>query len=636
MACVSLVAAAGEDDPHGSVKQRALELVVDEVLQGKTDEVEILINEVPLSLEPTMTLRDLDGPVDWPRGWAWLLVVDEQPGAYWRHPTRWVFLNRQATRIILVLNKDSLPRIELERRRVGLEVLLDHVRQPREVPERERPPAPPKRDAADDFVYDNYYAVIVQGDMPSGDSYNEFWLDNVIMYQTLLEYGYAPENIHVLYGYGQDETNFPCPWYQETMVDYPAFKQDARDLFTWMRDGNPAEGIAKVTENDFIYLYTFDHGGSNGGCNATLCFMDGCMSDSEFASYFNQIDYRHRAVAMQQCFSGGFIDNLANDTTVVLTAANCYESAYEGNEYEVCNGHTMHHGEWNYWYMSALRGHKPLPGEQPVNEDTNGDGKVSFWEAFQYALDNDDAPEHPQYSDPGGLGDSLSLQTFTEPSVAYVSHAIDDSGPYGNGDGFAQPGETVTIPVTLVNAGGGTVCGVGATLQGGNPEHVRILGCQADFPDLPHGDPASSLPPHYEISLDPDMPCAEVPMTLNLRAVDYQRQLALPFVVGKPSIGGIDPNCAPMDCAEPEPQAIGNSLRLTRVGEADLELSWGAVTDAADYRVWKASVPDFSDEVFLGKTSGGATSYVETGALLDSRPSCYLVRALNSCNQEGP
>jgi hypothetical protein len=362
--------------------------------------------------------------------------------------------------------------------------------------------------------------------------------------------------------------------------------------------------------------------------------MDGCMSDSEFASYFNQIDYRHRAVAMQQCFSGGFIDNLENDTTVVMTAANCYESAWEGNEFEVCNGHVMYHGEFNYWYMSALRGHKPLPGAQPVDQDTNGDGKVSFLEAFQYTLANDDAPEHPQYSDPGGLGDSLSLETVTEPFVAYVSHAVDDASPYGNADGYAQPGETVTIPVTLVNEGAGTVIGVGATLDGGNPEHVRILERQAEFPDLPHGDPRSSLAPHYEISFDPDMPCGALALTLDVRAMNYQRQVDLPFLVGKPSLAGL--TCDPLDCPDPEPPPVGNSLRLARVGDADLELSWGSVPDAAGYRIWRASSADFSDEVFVGQTSGPTTSYVEAGALSRPASACYLVRALNSCNQEGP
>jgi hypothetical protein len=363
--------------------------------------------------------------------------------------------------------------------------------------------------------------------------------------------------------------------------------------------------------------------------------MDGCMSDTEFASYFNQIDYQHRAVVMQQCNSGGFIDNLMNDTTVILTAANCYESAYEANEHEYCNGHTMHHGEFNYWYMSAMRGHKPLPGAEPVDEDRNGDGKVSFWESFQYTLENDDAWEHPQYSDPGGLGDILSLQTLSEPHISYVAHSVDDSGPYGNDDGHAQPGETITVPVTLVNAGGGTVPGVTATLHGGNPQHVRVTDNRADFPDLSHGNPETSLPPHYQISLDPEMPCEEVLFSLDVEGVDYQGQMRVPLFVGETGFGGTI-ICDPLDCPEPKPASIGNSLRLRRSGPRDLELSWDALPGATDYRIWKASTPDFSDERFVGETSGGATSFVETGVVMDPTPYCYVVRALNSCNQEGP
>ena len=141
-ACASLAWAGVEDDPHAAVKRKALELVVEEVLQGETDGLEILINEVPLTVGSGAILQDLDGPVDWPRGWAWLLVIDEQPGVYSRHPVRWVFVNRPATRIVLVMNKDWLPRIDVGRRRIGLEPLIEHVRPPREVPEREMPPAP--------------------------------------------------------------------------------------------------------------------------------------------------------------------------------------------------------------------------------------------------------------------------------------------------------------------------------------------------------------------------------------------------------------------------------------------------------------------------------------------------------------
>ena len=494
------------DDPFKQEKQKVLDLVVKNVLKGKMDDVEILINDIPEDPSLPVALADLDAPVKQPAGWAWLVVIDDQPGAYWKHQARWVFVDRTATRIILVLDKESLPRLTMNGVKRDFDIMLKHIARPKPVPKRTLPdniPAP--NNYLTDYHYDNYYAVIIQGDVPSGDSFNEFWLDNVIMYQTLIEYGYAPENIYVLYGNGADETGFPCDWYLETMVDFPAYQQDVRNIFTWMKDGNPSLGIPQVTPNDFIYLYTFDHGGSNGECNAALCLMDGCMPDTEFASYFNAIPYMHRVVVMQQCFSGGFIDNLQNDTTVQLMAANCYESAWQGDESEECNGHTMHHGEFNYWYMSAMRGHKPKPGEEAVNQDRNGDGKVSFYEAFQYTIENDSQNENPQYSDPGNLGNDLSLQTWDPDGAAlfYKSHIIDDST--GNNDGISDAGESIILPVTLKNSGAVGATLVSATLST-TSSSVTITDGYAEYPDIASDSYQTSLSNHYAWRSAPSTP----------------------------------------------------------------------------------------------------------------------------------
>ncbi len=523
------------EDPYKQEKEKVLEFVIQNVLEGKTDDIEILINGIPRDPAQITKLEDMDGLVEQPDGWSWLAVIDELPGTYGRRPTKWIFFNREATQIIIILNKDSLPKMEMSGNRVRFGVLLDYIPQPGEVPKREVPEAPSGDAATQDFTYDNYYAVIIEGDLPgAGDSYNEFWLDNVIMYQTLLEKGYPPENIYVLYGYGNDETSFPCEWYLETMVDYPAYHQDVRNLFTWMRDGNPEEGIPQVTANDFIYLYTFDHGGYQGGCNATLCLMDGCMPDTEFASYFNDIPYKHRAVAMQQCHSGGFIDNLENETTVILTAANCTQSAWEGNESEQCSGRTMHHGEFNYWFMSAMRSHKPKPGEEPVDEDRNDDGKVSFWESYNYVIENDDRPENPLYSDLGGIGDILSLQAWDGPVLRHDSFAIDDSDSYGNNDGIAGPGETVTMPVTLANIGNEVAYAISGDLRSDSPDQVRVIDRIADFPDIPDGETSTSLSPHYRLGIDPDTPCGTtVDMTLSITADQFEGDGQFPLHIGK-------------------------------------------------------------------------------------------------------
>jgi subtilisin-like proprotein convertase family protein len=94
-------------------------------------------------------------------------------------------------------------------------------------------------------------------------------------------------------------------------------------------------------------------------------------------------------------------------------------------------------------------------------------------------------------------------------------------------------------------------------------------------------------------------------------------------------------NCTPFDCGEPKPPSIGDALRLSKESSTDLRLSWDPVTGASDYRVWKSPLPDFSDEIFVGVTNGGATFLIETDALNDPISYYYKVRAINSCNQEG-
>jgi subtilisin-like proprotein convertase family protein len=497
------VAVASLDPAH----EKILETVVDEVLNGETEGVRVVASPDPMESNERYEFMWSGGRIELPPETAWFALADETPGTFGYHPVKHVFFDRDL-RILEIRDAIFYPRIYRDGKRIDPITLIEYRAKPGPIPtDRE---AAESRGGAEssvtDFSYNEFYAVIIEGDVPSGSSYSEFWSDNVRMFRILLEYGYQAENIHVLYGEGNDETEFNCPYYHETMVDYAAYNQDVRNLFTWMRDGNPGEGIAQVTDQDFIYLFTFDHGGSSGGCDATLCLMDGCMPDTEFASYFNQIPYKHRAVNMQQCHSGGFIDNLENTTTVISTAANCTESAYEADEQDDCGGGVVvKYGEWNYWWMSAMEGHLPWPGEQPVDVDANFDGKVSFLEAHNYAVANDNRPEHPLWSDLGGLGDELSLNTIWAGAHLYhAGHTIDDST--GNVDGIPDAGETVVMPVTLGNNGEEDAIGISGTLSTDN-SWITIHDDHATYPDIyALGGTGESLPDYYEWSSHADTP----------------------------------------------------------------------------------------------------------------------------------
>jgi len=405
------IALPAQSDPALTPQEQTIaDTIVSDVLGGRTEGVRVVLTPA-LPADTRVEFLWSGGELSAPQGTRWLGIADDTPWILGYHPVWQVFVD-DALSIIEVRRESFFPRVYVNGQRQRYTTLIQYVAKPG-IPPADRQLVPqPEAGFAGAFSYQNHYAVLIEGDTPGGPSYyGEFWTDNVRLYRILLEYGWQDDHIHVLYGEGSDETTWPCDYYRETMVDFPAYKQDVRNIFTWMKDGNAVLGIDQVTSQDFIFLFTFDHGSSSGACNASLCLMDGCMADTEFASYFNAIAYQHRAVDMQQCNSGGFIDNLQNATTVISTAANCTESAWEANETDPCGAYSTYYGEWNYWWMSAMEGHKPWPGEGPVTADTNGNGTVSFLEAHNYALANDSANEHPMWSDPGGLGDQLGLAT---------------------------------------------------------------------------------------------------------------------------------------------------------------------------------------------------------------------------------
>lgn len=83
--------------------------------------MEITIDEIPRDPNLTTTVEDLDGIVGQPDDWTWLAVIDDQPGSYMRHPTRWVFTDFDGSIIIEMMNKNSLPKLHMDGQRVRLD-----------------------------------------------------------------------------------------------------------------------------------------------------------------------------------------------------------------------------------------------------------------------------------------------------------------------------------------------------------------------------------------------------------------------------------------------------------------------------------------------------------------------------------
>ncbi|MEZ5195834.1 MAG: hypothetical protein R2764_05395 [Bacteroidales bacterium] len=118
-----------------------------------------------------------------------------------------------------------------------------------------------------------------------------FWYDAVRMYKALLQVGYTDENIFLLFGRGFDyeTTTFPMAHYYDpepNITDFPARVQDVENIFEWLKVGNMSLGIPALTDDDFLFVWTFGHGGYEDLNNNGLCDEDDevfiCLMDENF------------------------------------------------------------------------------------------------------------------------------------------------------------------------------------------------------------------------------------------------------------------------------------------------------------------------------------------------------------------
>ncbi|UCE65246.1 MAG: T9SS type A sorting domain-containing protein, partial [Candidatus Zixiibacteriota bacterium] len=91
--------------------------------------------------------------------------------------------------------------------------------------------------------------------------------------------------------------------------------------------------------------------------------------------------------------------------------------------------------------------------------------------------------------------------------VGYDSHAIDDDNSgysSGNGDGIANPGETIELSIDLENFGSAQVAtGVTAVLESIDDGHSVIYSPESDFGDIPPNRTVTSLSP-YVVKIKPE------------------------------------------------------------------------------------------------------------------------------------
>jgi len=249
------------------------------------------------------------------------------------------------------------------------------------------------------------YAVIIAGGGDRLHNYARYWNDIMFMYSALqVKYGYTDAEIYVLYANGAPPTAANCPdpgnasWAQYTnRIDFAATSANLSSVFNTLS--------SSMGSNDFLFVFTTDHGNNQTAGHASLVLWGEMIQDNVFAgsNYLGKItSYYREVIVMEQCYSGGFIDDLTNVKRVIMTACTATQLSWP------CDTEGQY-DEFAYHWISAVNG--ATPSGTQVNADANSDGIVTAREAYNYAQSHDSqtARETPQYNDPGNIGDRTLL-----------------------------------------------------------------------------------------------------------------------------------------------------------------------------------------------------------------------------------
>ena len=251
-------------------------------------------------------------------------------------------------------------------------------------------------------TYEAKYAVIIAGAWNATSNYVHFWNDATFLYDILVNsYGYTDSTIFFLYADGNTPSISNCnllgdPRPFSGTIDYSNINSNIRTVFSNL--------ASTMTSNNPLLILCSTHGDNASGTHSFFTWGDltTYVTDDDFAgaNYLGAItSYSRETIIMQQCYSGGFIEELSSDTRVVTTACD--------GEHPAWGRDSPPYGAFDYELLSAINW--GYPGGSSVDADTNDDGIVSMHEAFDYAYDNDPfCPwfETPQWDDPGSIGDN--------------------------------------------------------------------------------------------------------------------------------------------------------------------------------------------------------------------------------------
>ena len=352
----------------------------------------------------------------------WLVFIDEEPLKGWEHWCTYLYV--QKTRLFNIpirysQSREKLPpSIDLRPKYVKNRV----TRAPLNI-------KVPK--VSSNATNTKSYAVILSGGANKNSNHERYWNDCSFIYQTLVnKYLIPKDNIYVIMADGTNsEADMRCVdgTYKSSPLDldfdgspdlkYAATKANVSNVFN--------ELSRKLTEENHLFFFVIDHGGSHDGVSQSYINLWGreVLEDYELSTMLNKINAGAMNIVLGQCYSGGFIDNIAKKGRVIATASTGGQSSYACSD--------LLYDEFVYHWTSAVAGRTAYGVS--VFSDVDYNGHVTMDEAFTFAEKKDRANETPMYnSTPLSVGEDLAFDKMPNLVDLYIRDNVEDTGKEPN------------------------------------------------------------------------------------------------------------------------------------------------------------------------------------------------------------
>lgn len=317
-----------------------------------------------------------------------MVFADDAPLFNWGHPCRYLLYDAGSGEKYNEVSA-QFP-INLKKRISGFKTFHEPVRR---IPDEILWSVKPKLKCPIIGSKGNRYAILF-----SGASNNRHTNDLEFLYRTLRDiYNFRDDNIYCLNhdgtinynGWPQPVGNWPG--------DNTAYRMPVKGSGTKAELEAVIDDLkTKLNPEDLLLIHTNNHGGWDfaPGTAYLVTHSGPDYYAADFAAKLATLPkFDTLMVMMEQCHSGGFNNPImANSPAVRTTVASaCIES---NNSI----GSTYFDPFARDW-ISAMTGNTPFGGTLAFNPDSNGNGKISAIEAFQYADAIHDPFDTPIYNE---------------------------------------------------------------------------------------------------------------------------------------------------------------------------------------------------------------------------------------------